>query len=219
MPILSLGEPISKEYGRIAGRIAKRLWLPSLGAWLTMVLRLAVAVVHWAVGTVVRRKILWIAASPPMGNYATNADLKARFESNAAVAFLTDTGSTGTPNESVLTEVIANAEGMVDSYAAKRYAVPISTSDAVLAGMLKSATLDIATYKLLKRGDLVPQVKRDDYAATLEWLKDVAAGRAVMPSAATPASTASDGPTPSEGTAATGTESDRVFSKASMSAI
>jgi len=155
-----------------------------------------------------------------MGNYATNTQLKARFENDAAVAFLTDTGSTGVPDEDVLTEVIGNAEGLIDSYAAKRYAVPLDvSSDTVLAGMLKSATLDIAVYKLLKRGDLVPQVKRDDYEATLEWLKDLSAGRAVMPAAATPASTSSNDPAPSEGTAATGTASDRVFSTASMSAL
>src|SRR3989337_3538661 len=87
-----------------------------------------------------------------MGNYASVADLQNRFETNEAVAHLTNTiDETGVPDTAVLNEVIDHAEGFINSFCGNRYKVPVSTTDAGVAAMLKGITLDLAAYFLVAR--------------------------------------------------------------------
>jgi phage gp36-like protein len=152
-----------------------------------------------------------------MGNYATTAELKARFEDDIEVAHLTNTASTGVPDETVLAEVVNHAEGQLDSHIGMRYKIPVDvSSDTVLAAMLKSATLDVAVYHLLARGDVMPQAKIDARKAVVDWLKEIAKGEAILPSAATIDSTQSRDPIVSWGTAGTGDTSNRLFSRATQ---
>lgn len=145
-----------------------------------------------------------------MGNYATTADLKARFEDDAAVAFLTDTADSGTPDNDVLNEVINHAEGQVDAYSAVRFKVPLDVGDnAGLAAMMKSVTLDIAEYHLLARGRNVQEVTTAIHDKAIEWLKEIAAGTVMLPSAETEASTTSRTPLIAFGTANTTSDSSR----------
>lgn len=155
-----------------------------------------------------------------MGNYASTTDLKARFEDDASVAYLTDTADSGTPDEDVLNEVIDHAEGQADSYVARRYKVPlIVAGNSVLTAMMKSATLDIAQYHLYGRGRVQPKGITTMYEAAIAWLRDVSKGVIVLPSAGTEPSTTSRDPLTGYGTAGTSDSSLRIFSRATQSAL
>jgi len=127
--------------------------------------------------------------------YATNAELKARFQDDAEVAFLTDTGASGTPDETVLTEVIDHAEAVINSYAARQYKIPLAvSSDTGFAAMMRSVTLDIAQYFLVGRGNAITTAKQQLYDQAIDWLDKVAAGKVALPSPDTEATTASMDP-------------------------
>ena len=149
-----------------------------------------------------------------MGNYATTTDLIARFEDDAAVAHLTDTADTSTPDPDVLNEIINGAEGRINSYAGRKYLTPFSTSDTNFASFLKSLTLDLAVFHLVgARGDLVSDAKTLAHDNAIEWLKDLAVGKVVPPAAATQPTTESRDPVAAFGTAGTGDSSKRLFSR------
>lgn len=152
-----------------------------------------------------------------MGTYATTAELKARFEDDTEVAHLTNTGDTGTPDETVLAECVNYGEGMIDSYIRRRFATPVDVSvDTGLAAMLKSATLDLAVYNLRTRGNVMPTATKDARDGVLEWLKEVAAGEADLPSAVALDTGVARGPIVSYGTAGTGDTSNRQFTRATQ---
>ena len=149
-----------------------------------------------------------------MGNYASTTDLVNRFEDDAAVAHLTDTAETGTPDTDVLNEVINGAEGQINSYAGRKYLVPFATSDTGFAAFLKSITLDIAVFALVgARSDLVSDAKTLAHDKAIDWLKELAAGKVVPPAAATQPTTESRDPVAAFGTAGTGDSSRRLFSR------
>ena len=160
-----------------------------------------------------------------MGNYHTNADLKARFADDAQVAQLTGTASaeTGVPDEDVLTEVVNGTEGTVDSYMARRYLVPIAVADhTTLAAMMKSRCLDISVYELVKNGsNVVPEAMEKANLAALAWCLAISKGEAVLPSPDTEAASESDLPQSTYDIGSTGDDDkqNRVFTRDSMSAL
>lgn len=157
-----------------------------------------------------------------MGNYHTNADLKARFPDDAAVAQLTGTTSaeTGVPDEDVLTEIVNGTEGIVDSYINVKWSVPVAVADhTTLAAHMKSMCLDISVYRLMKDGGgVVPTAVKDAYDAAIAWCRDVAAGKVNLPSPDTEASTDSNEPQSVYDIAATGDadKQNRVFTRSTM---
>lgn len=129
-----------------------------------------------------------------MGNYASNAELKGRFADDEEVAYLTDDPDTGTPTESVLTDVVEAAEAEINSGVAMRYLTPVDvTLDTELAALLKRKTLDLAEYYLHRRGDHASEVKSLQGERVLEWIEKIATGARVLTGAVTVASTASRG--------------------------
>jgi phage gp36-like protein len=148
-----------------------------------------------------------------MGNYATNQELIDRCESEAAAAHLTRNPG-GDPDQDVLTAMIDEAEGYIESFLAMRYAIPVSTSDARVAAVLQGATLDLALFNLMGDGSVVPEsikVKRD---AVEKWLIAVAAGKAVLPGQdAPPTTTASRSPRVKSSFA------DREFTRENLSGL
>lgn len=149
-----------------------------------------------------------------MGNYASTSDLVNRFEDDAAVAHLTDTADTGTPDTDVLDEVINGAEGLINSYAGRKFDIPFSTADSGFAAFLKSLTLDIAVFHLVgARSDLVSEAKTAAFDKAIEWLEKLAEGKVVPPAAATQDTTAARDPVAAFGTAGTGDSSKRLFSR------
>ncbi|MBN1344513.1 MAG: DUF1320 domain-containing protein [Phycisphaerae bacterium] len=112
--------------------------------------------------------------------YVTNADIEARLGSRAYVE-LTDDDGTGTADLEKVDEARLGAEGEVDSYLARQYAVPVDvTVDETLAGLLKSVTLDLVVFRLHCRRPPVPEDVLDCRDAAIAWLGRVAEGEVVL---------------------------------------
>ena len=158
-----------------------------------------------------------------MGNYASTTDLIARFESSADLAHLTDSVDDGAADTAVLDEVINDAEGEIDTYLAKRYAVPIDTTlSTVLAARMLSMTLNIATWNLTAiRGDIVSESKTIAHTLLIEYLTKLSKGELILPSATPVPTTTSDLPGASWGTAdaASDQTSQRKFTRSTQSKL
>jgi phage gp36-like protein len=107
----------------------------------------------------------------------------------------TDAGVTA----SVVSAVLEEASGTVDSYCRERYQTPLQPCD-----MVKAKTVDIALYLLFRRrrGGLQPtEIIRQSYDDAIQFLKDVAACRASLDQPATQQvpQTSFAGPTISDG--------------------
>lgn len=114
--------------------------------------------------------------------YITNADIETRLGHDLYVQ-LTDDAGTGSANEDVVSEARLGVEGEMDSYLGRRYAVPVSLDDRPeLAGVLKSAALDLAEYRLQARQGAAPTEVQAKHEVAMRWLQRVAAGEAVLPS-------------------------------------
>jgi phage gp36-like protein len=152
-----------------------------------------------------------------MGNYATVADVKSRFTDDVEVAHLTLDEETATPDEDVINDYIAGAEGEMNSYIGKRYLIPYNTAlDSGVAAILKTTCVDLVVYAMAKRNGPVSGPLREGRDDAIDWLAKVAANEIVLPSTETPPSTTSDDPVFESGTAGTGDTSSRVFSRATQ---
>ena len=130
--------------------------------------------------------------------YISNQDLIDRVGSTRAAELTTDSGST--PDADKVTEARLGAEGEVNGYLARRYAVPINlTAHPDLAAALKSITLDVAAYRLHTLRQPVPEEVSSVRKMAIEWCSKVSRGEIVLPAAATPASATADSPTVSWG--------------------
>lgn len=105
--------------------------------------------------------------------YAVKADLAPRRIQLSTLNELTDDSNNAQGNDQVVTDVLAEASAQVDSYCRQKYKVPLQTSEQV-----KSLTIDIALYRLHQRRDRVTDSVRQAYEDAIQFLKDVAAGRA-----------------------------------------
>jgi phage gp36-like protein len=114
--------------------------------------------------------------------YLVNSDIQARLGDGLYVQ-LTDDAGTGSADEAKVDEARLAAEGEVNSFLARRYAVPVDTTAfSELAGVLKSLSLDLAEFRLHSRR---PPVRADVTAKrnmALKLLSEVAEGKAVLPS-------------------------------------
>lgn len=106
-------------------------------------------------------------------SYAVQADLSPRRMSNAELVQLTDDTNSGLVNAQLVTDVLDEASGMIDSYARTRYNVPLQSSSQV-----KGLCLTITEYLLyLRRKRMKPDV-RQSYEDAISFLKDVSSGKA-----------------------------------------
>lgn len=87
-------------------------------------------------------------------------------------------------NEDVIEEALKDASGVMDSYLAKRYPLPLATIPAVLV----DCCADLALYRLmrLRRQGAVEDAKERADAA-IAWLKDLASGKAILQELEAPA--------------------------------
>ncbi len=112
--------------------------------------------------------------------YASNADIEQRLGSVAYVQ-LTDDEGTGAASEARVSEAREAAEGEVNGYLARRYAVPVDVSlHPELAAILRSVTLDLAEYRLHGRRPPIPADITGKREASLKWLAAVAEGRVLL---------------------------------------
>ena len=114
-------------------------------------------------------------------SYANTTDLEERLGEGIYLQ-LTDDAGTGSADEGKASEALEQAEGEVNSYLARRYAVPVDVSvDAQLAAILKSVTLDLAEYRLHARRPPIPEDKRRQREAAVRWLGQASSGQVVLP--------------------------------------
>ena len=119
--------------------------------------------------------------------YITNADIQTRL-GNATYVQLADDNGDGVAETAVVDEARLAAEGELDSYLAVRHLVPVDvTAHPKLAGVLKSAALDLAEYRLRLRRPPLSEDARRRRDQTIEWLRLIAAGTVALPSLTAPA--------------------------------
>lgn len=87
------------------------------------------------------------------------------------------------PDAEVVAEAIAKAAGEIDAYLAVRYALPLAATPP----QVKSLAVDLALYQLYARRSVAPVLRRQKYEAAVAFLKEVAAGQALVEGAGEPA--------------------------------
>lgn len=117
--------------------------------------------------------------------YATLTDLITRFTEQSLID-LTDRADppAGVIDENVINSALADAQAEMDGYLAVRYTLPVTTS----TDRLRAVMCDMVRYRL--HGDRVTDEVRVRYEDAVGWLRDVGAGRVVLPGAAQPVNAA-----------------------------
>jgi len=106
--------------------------------------------------------------------YCNQDDILKLIPRDELAELTTETGDE--PDPEVVSEAIAKAEAEIDSYLGTRYAVPLSPVPAIV----KSLAADLALYHLYSRRSVAPPVRRQKYVDAVAFLKEVAAGRALI---------------------------------------
>jgi phage gp36-like protein len=115
--------------------------------------------------------------------------------------------------DAVVTQAISEADSDIDSYAGRRYVVPMSPVPA----KVKQLSVAIAVYKLHEKriavfGGTIPESIRAMFDDAIAFLKDVAKGIAVIDGAIVPTGNA-------DRTGGSFSASDRVFGKDSLDSL
>ena len=111
--------------------------------------------------------------------YATLDQLVSLFGADE-IRTLSDRQGTGELDEAVISDALERASSEVDSYLADRYATPLSDSDPI-PPVVVSITGDIARYRLTGGDIRDTDPIRERYTKALNWLRDVADGKAGIP--------------------------------------
>ncbi len=106
--------------------------------------------------------------------YATQNDLLNQL-SEAELVQLTDDAGAGAVDTTKVDAALAAASATIDAYAGARYALPLQTAEKV-----KQLSIDLAIYELEKRRRRLREATVAARDAALAFLRDLAAGRAVL---------------------------------------
>lgn len=130
--------------------------------------------------------------------YCVQADIEKLVPIQELAELTTESGTT--PDGNIITECIVKADGEIDAYCKKCYAVPFSP----VPGIVKAMSVDIAIYHLYSRRSAVPDIRKYRYENAIKFLTAVAHGELLIP-----------GPTPSEtgGGTLQLSSAERVFSR------
>lgn len=117
--------------------------------------------------------------------YATVSDLATRVGSTR----LDNLSSTedGTADSTLQQRWVTEAQSTVDSYLARRTAVPVSTTNQNVIDLLLKLTLDIAEYSALTHKRQVNAEGKAKYDNAMKWLELFAKGDVDLPGAVPPA--------------------------------
>lgn len=107
-----------------------------------------------------------------MGNYTDQAAIVKAIGTERVIQ-LTDFAHTGAIDADVVTEAIADAEGLVDSYVRKVFETPLSPVPPIIAAIARK----LAIYTLHTNRDVVSEAKRLEQEDRLTWLKYLAEGK------------------------------------------
>lgn len=115
--------------------------------------------------------------------YCTKTDILKKI-TDGELAMLTS--ETGVTDDTVVAECIAEADGEIDSYAGRQYVVPMSP----VPDRVRNLSIDISIFKAAARRAFKLGAINDSirglYDDAIAFLKDVAAGRAVIDGAVKP---------------------------------
>jgi phage gp36-like protein len=106
--------------------------------------------------------------------YCTENDLLSMIPVKELAELTAETGDT--PDSLVVADAIDRAEAEIDAYLGVRYTLPLSP----VPDQVKGLSVDISLYHLYSRRSVAPPVRRQKYEAAVSFLKQVAAGEAVM---------------------------------------
>lgn len=147
-------------------------------------------------------------------SYSTKSDFLGRFTDSELIQLTSDTAAT-TGDAEVDTKFTAardEADAEIDSYVGRRYVTPVSPAPA----RLKNLSIIITRKNLWSRRsrDLgaINETAREEYDDAISFLKDVAAGKAVLDGA----TTLTQNPQTSGGSVKA---ADRTFTPDSMSGL
>jgi phage gp36-like protein len=101
--------------------------------------------------------------------------LNARFGEQEILDRSNKDAPAATANADAVAKAIQDAQAVVDSYLGTKYAVPLADP---VPELVEAATATIALYKLAE-GAVTDEIRRN-FEDAVAWLKDVAAGRAVV---------------------------------------
>ena len=107
-------------------------------------------------------------------SYLTREELIERFGETEIVRLERNIAKTEGPNPSTSEKSISDAEEMVNGYVAVQYPLPLP----ITTEPVKRAVAVIARYFLYK--DKPTEIVRLDYEDVIGWLKQIAAGKAVL---------------------------------------
>lgn len=106
--------------------------------------------------------------------YCTESDLLSLIPKKELAELTTDSGDL--PDSQVVAEAIDRADAEIDAYLGSRYTLPLTP----VPDQVKGLSMDMALYHLYSRRSLAPPVRRQKYEAGLNFLKQIAAGEAVV---------------------------------------
>jgi phage gp36-like protein len=106
--------------------------------------------------------------------YCTESDLLTLIPQKELAELTADTGDT--PDSQVVAEAISLAEAEIDAYLGSRYVLPLTP----VPDQVKGLSMDMTLYHLYSRRSVAPTVRRQKYETALSFLKQVAAGEAVV---------------------------------------
>ncbi len=145
--------------------------------------------------------------------YVTNNDIEERLGTAAYIQLTDDTGS-GSADIDKVDEARLGAEGEVNSYLGRRYAVPIDlAAHAEVADVLKSFVLDLVEYRLHSRRPPVPSAVSSKRNQAIAWLDRVARAEVILPSVDPIAEN------PATGLAAETSSNERIFTRDELDAL
>ncbi len=106
--------------------------------------------------------------------YCTQEDLLKMIPPEELAELTAEAGDT--PDPQVVEEAISRGQAEIDAYLGTVYAVPLSQ----VPPLIKALAVDLAIFHLYLRRSVAPPVRRQKYEAAVAFLKEVAAGQAVV---------------------------------------
>jgi len=106
--------------------------------------------------------------------YCSQSDIEKLLPVRELAELTTESGDV--PDAEVISACIAKADAEIDAYLGKRYQVPLAAAPAQVV----SLAVDLAIYHLYSRRSVVPAIREQNYRQALTFLREVAAGGAVI---------------------------------------
>lgn len=113
--------------------------------------------------------------------YATLANIRDRFPSEADFASITNDEGAGVADEAYATAQGEGAESIIHSYVGARYGAPINITNVVTAMWAREITLDLWEVKLLRNCNRVSEAKERNWDARIAELEMIRDGRIPIP--------------------------------------